>query len=177
MWGLALCADASNGWATTPWDSRCSFGGGWWCVCPSKRSFVPAMMHCHNIRVFLGPYTPSTASKIISACLGGCCPSIWHTSAEQKGSCGAQGGHICRQRPWLAMVVLANVGSWRQTYDWLTVGIVKIVYRSIFLFLRRSHTVVFSQNRDIVALVHKNLLYVESTRYGRNILLIYVKVW
>ncbi len=37
-----------------------------------------------------------------------------------------------------------------------------------------SHdTVGFSQNRDIIALVHKNPLYVEYTRYSGNILLIY----
>jgi hypothetical protein len=33
-----------------------------------------------------------------------------------------------------------------------------------------------SQNRDIVALVHKNLSYVECARYSCNILLIYLKV-
>jgi hypothetical protein len=33
----------------------------------------------------------------------------------------------------------------------------------------------FSQNRDIVALVHKNPLYIECTRYSHNILLIYGK--
>jgi hypothetical protein len=38
------------------------------------------------------------------------------------------------------MVVLVDVGCWRLTSDLPTVGIVKIVYGSIFLFLRRSHT-------------------------------------
>jgi hypothetical protein len=40
-----------------------------------KHSNVVAMHHCRNKGVFLGPYTPSTP-KIISACLGGCRPSI-----------------------------------------------------------------------------------------------------
>ncbi len=66
------CANASNGWVTTLKTCGCIFGGNWWCVWPSKRSFVPAMMHCHNIGVFWGPYTTSTAPKIISACLGSC---------------------------------------------------------------------------------------------------------
>jgi hypothetical protein len=38
------------------------------------------------------------------------------------------------------MVVLVDVGHWRRTSDRPTVGIVEIVYGSIFLFLRRSHT-------------------------------------
>ncbi len=85
-----------------------------------------------NIGLFWGPYTPSTASKIISTCLGGCCPFIRCVGAEQKASCGALGGHICWQWPRLAMVVLVDVGSWRLTSDRPTVGIVKIVYGSIF---------------------------------------------
>ncbi len=121
----------SNGWVTTPIDRRCSFLGGWGCVCPSKCSFVPAMMHCHNIIVFWGPYTPSTASKIISTCLGGYLPSIQCIGVEQKASCGALGGHIRWQQPWSAMVVLVDVGSWRQRQI-STVGILKIIYGSIF---------------------------------------------
>ncbi len=39
----------------------------------------------------------------------------------------------------------------------------------------KERTVGFSQNGDIVALVHKNPLYVECTRYSCNILLIYLK--
>ncbi len=137
-WGLVLRADASNRWATIPQDSGCSFLGGWGRVRPSKCSFVPAMMHRHNIGVFWGPCTPSTASKIIPACLGGCRPSIQRVGVEQKVSCRALGGHICWQQPWLAMVVLVDDGSWRLTSGQPTVGIVKIVYWSIFLFLRRS---------------------------------------
>ncbi len=138
-WGLALCANASNEWARTPQDSGCSFLGGWGCICPSKHYFVPAMMHCHNIGVFWGPYTPSPASKIISACSRGCCPSIQCIRTEITASCGALWGHICRWRPWQAMVVLVNVGSWRLTSNRPTVGIVAIICGSIFLFLRRSH--------------------------------------
>ncbi len=108
------------------------WGGGWGCLWPSKRSFVPAMMHRHNIGVFWGPYTPSTAAKITSACLGGYRPSIRHVCAQRKASCGALGGHYCRQRQWLAMVVSVDVGSWRLTSDRPTVGIVKTVYISIF---------------------------------------------
>ncbi len=51
--------------------------------------------------------------KIISACSGGCCPSIQRVSAEPKASCGALGGHFCRWQPWSAMVVLVDVGRWR----------------------------------------------------------------
>ncbi len=46
------------------------FMGGFRMFKPSQRSFVPAIMHCHNIGVFWRPYTPSTAAKITSACLG-----------------------------------------------------------------------------------------------------------
>jgi hypothetical protein len=38
------------------------------------------------------------------------------------------------------MVVLVDVGRWRLMSDRSTVGIVEIVYESIFLFLHRSHT-------------------------------------
>ena len=108
------------------------FGGGRGCVWLSKCSFVLAMMNCHNIGVFWGPYKPLTAPKIISACLGGCCRSIRCAGAECKASFGALGGHFRRRRSWLAMVVLVDVGSWRLPSDRPTVGIVKIVYGSIF---------------------------------------------
>ncbi len=39
-----------------------------------------------------------------------------------------------------AMVVMVDVGRWRRTSDRSAVGIVEIVYGSIFLFLRRSKT-------------------------------------
>ncbi len=132
-WGLALHADMSNEWVTTPWASRYNFGGGWGCVWPSKHSFVLAMMHHHNIRVFWGSYTPSTPPKIMPTCLGSCCPSIcWHIKVEGKASCGVLGGHFCQQHPWSAMVVLVIVGCWRLTLDQPTVGILTVIYRSIF---------------------------------------------
>jgi hypothetical protein len=112
-------------------------GGGWGCVLPSKLSYVPVMMNCHNIAVFWGPYTPLTAPKITSACSGGCCLSIHCTGAERKASCGALGHHFCWWRSWLAMVVLVDVGCWRLMSDQSTVGIVKFVCGS---FLRISYT-------------------------------------
>ncbi len=115
-----------------PQGSRCNILGVWGCVWPSKRSFAPAMMNRHNIGVFWEPYKPLTAPKIISACSGGCCLSIRHANAERKASCGALGGHSRRQQSWSAMVVLVDVGHWRLTSDWSTVGIVKIVYGSFF---------------------------------------------
>jgi hypothetical protein len=105
---------------------------------PQRAPFSPATMLCHTLGVFLGPYTPSTAPKIIPACLVGCRPSIQHIRLERKASCGALGGHFCRRRPWSAMVVLVDVGHWRLTSDQPTVGIVAIVYK--VFFLRRSHT-------------------------------------
>ncbi len=42
------------------------------------------------------------------------------------------------------MVVMVDVGRWRHTSDRQTVGIVKIVCRSTFLFLRASHTILTS---------------------------------
>ncbi len=94
----------------------------------------------HASGKFWGPCTPSTASKTISACLGGCCPSIWRFGVERKASCGALGDHFRWRWPWSAMVVLVDVGRWRLTSDLPTVGIVNIVYQSIFLILCRSHT-------------------------------------
>jgi hypothetical protein len=64
--------------------------------------------------------------------LGGCDPSIQRICGERKASCGALGEHFCRWWPWSAMVVLVDVGRWRLMSDCLTVGIVVIVYRSIF---------------------------------------------
>jgi hypothetical protein len=72
--------------------------------------------------------------KIISACLGGFCLSIRGVSAERKASCGELGGHFCRWQPWSAMVVLVVVGRWRLMSDQSTVGIVKIVYGSIYFY-------------------------------------------
>jgi hypothetical protein len=92
-----------------------------------------------NWSVLRAMHTP-TAPISISACLGGYRPSIQCVGAEGKVSCGALGGHFHRRRLWSAMVVMVDVGHWRLTSDRSTVGIVEIVYGSIFLFLRRSHT-------------------------------------
>ncbi len=54
------------------------------------------------------------------------------TNNRNSQPSGALGGHIRRRRPWSAMVVLVNDGSWRLTSDQPTVGIVKIVYGWIF---------------------------------------------
>ncbi len=109
------------------------FLGGGLRVCMAlKVLLVPAMMHCQNIRVFWGPYTPTTAPKIISTCSGGCQTTIQHIGLERKASCRALGGHFCGQRPWSAVVVLVDIGHWRLTSDQPTVGIVTIVYGSIF---------------------------------------------
>ncbi len=94
-----------------PLSLQMYFWGCWGCVWPSKHFFVPAMMNCHNIGVFWGPYTPSTAPKIISACSGGCRPSIWRVGEEPKASCEALGalstggghGWLCLCWPILAV--------------------------------------------------------------------------
>ncbi len=72
--------------------------------------------------------------KNYTCLLGGYHPSIRCVGAEQKVSCGALGGHFCRRRLWLAMVVMVDVGRWRRTSDQPTVGIVKIVYGSISFY-------------------------------------------
>ena len=54
----------------------------------------------------------------------------------RQGAISAGGGH---GRLWLCWLLLA-VGDWRLESDQPTVGIVKFVYGSVFLFLRRSHT-------------------------------------
>jgi hypothetical protein len=55
------------------------------------------------------------------------------TNNTQNQNGPALGGHFHRRRLWSAMVVLVDVGRWRRTSDQPTVGIVKIVYGSIFL--------------------------------------------
>jgi hypothetical protein len=70
---------------------------------------------------------------------GGLSPIHLSVGMEPKALCGALGGHFRRRRPWSAMVVLFDVGRWRLTSDRPTVGVLKIVYGSIFLFLYRSH--------------------------------------
>ncbi len=84
-----------------------------------------------NWSVLRAMHTP-TAPKIISACSGGYRPSIRCVGMEQKVSCGALGGRFHRKRLWSAMVVMIDVGRWGRTSDRSTVGIVEIVYGSIF---------------------------------------------
>jgi hypothetical protein len=84
-----------------------------------------------NRSVLRAMHTP-TAPKSISACLGGYRPSIQSVGAEQKVLSGALGGYFRRRQLWLAMVVMVDVGCWRHTSDRSTVGIVEIVYGSIF---------------------------------------------
>jgi hypothetical protein len=123
-----------------PPSLRKFFGGGLR-VCMALNMFLcPGNDASPQHQGVWGPYTPSTAPKILSACLGGCWWSIWRIGLERKALCGALGGHFCRRRPWSAMVVWVNVGHWRLTSDQPTIGTVTIVYGSIYLFLRRSHT-------------------------------------
>ncbi len=103
------------------------------CVLPSKCSFVCSgddelPQHRSILRAIHNLNSPQN----YTACLGSCRPSIRRISLERKASCGALGGHFCQRQPWLAMVVLVNVGHWWLTSDWPTVGIVKTVCRSIF---------------------------------------------
>ncbi len=44
---------------------------------------------------------PLTPLKIITACLGGCCPSIQRINVGIEASFGVLGGHFCRHWPWL----------------------------------------------------------------------------
>ncbi len=99
--------------------------------------------HCrHNIGVFWGPSTPSTPPNNISACSGGCRPSVWRIGAECKASCGALGDHSCRPA---AMVRYGCVG-----HCWLLEANVRSTYcrnsiyclrKYFFLFLPRTHTI------------------------------------
>ena len=44
---------------------------------------------------------PLSPPKIITACSGGCRPSIRCIVAGLEASFGVLGGHFCRRRPWL----------------------------------------------------------------------------
>ncbi len=58
---------------------------------------------------------PLTPPKIITTCLGGVPPSSDDGGAGRKASCGAQGGHFCRRRPWSVVVEMVIVGHWLVT--------------------------------------------------------------
>jgi hypothetical protein len=83
-------------------------------------------------RSFLRAMCTLSSPKVLSACLGGCRPSIQRVGVEHKVSRGALESHFHQRQPWLAMIVLVDVGCWRLTSDQPTVGIVKIVYGSNF---------------------------------------------
>jgi hypothetical protein len=113
------------------------FLGGWGCLWPSKhfrRWCIATKLEC-----FEGQALPNSSKNYIRL-LGGYRPSIQRVGAEQKVSRGALGGYFRRRGLWSAMVVMVDVGHWRRKTDRSTVGIVEIVYGSIFLFLCRSHT-------------------------------------
>jgi hypothetical protein len=78
--------------------------------------------------------------KNYNCVLGGLSPIHSTHWRRAQGLMWGTRGTFCRRRLWLAMAVLVDVGHWRLTSDQPTGGIVKIVYGSIFLFLRRSHT-------------------------------------
>ena len=87
------------------------FGGAW----PSKRSFVPALMHRRNIGVFLGPHTPSTFEKLFPLARG-----VFPHQGKRTAS-GERRPHVDRKwtisagvghgRLWLRWSLLA-VGGW-----------------------------------------------------------------
>ena len=56
---------------------------------------------------------PLTPPKVITTCLEGLPPSSDDDSAGLNASCGAQGGHFHRRRPWLVVVEMVVVGRWR----------------------------------------------------------------
>jgi hypothetical protein len=84
-------------------------------------------------RSVLGTINALNSPKSYIRLLGqGYHPSIQRVGAEQKVSCGVLGGHFRRRRLWSAMVVMVDVGRWRRMSDRPTVGIVEMVYGSIF---------------------------------------------
>jgi hypothetical protein len=66
--------------------------------------------------------------------LGGLWPIHLMRRSGAKGLMWALGGHFRRWRPWSAMVVLVDDDSWRLTSDQPTVGIIKNVYGSFFIY-------------------------------------------
>ncbi len=104
----------------------------WWCIITTTSECLEGRTHPHH-------------HKKLYPLAWGLLPiqlTCWH------GTQGLLGDHFCRRWPWSAMAELVAVGHWRLTSDQLTVGIVKIAYGSIFLFLRRTHTFLTS---DLVA--------------------------
>ena len=56
---------------------------------------------------------PLNLQKIICKCSGGLPPSSNDDGAGRKASCGVQGGHFFRCRPWSVLVEMVVVGRWR----------------------------------------------------------------
>jgi hypothetical protein len=69
--------------------------------------------HCNVLRAIHTRNSPIN----YPACWGNCPPSIQCFGTECKASCGVLGCHLRPWQPWLAMVVLVNVGRWRLTSD------------------------------------------------------------
>ncbi len=115
-----------------PPSLRVYFGGGSRVFMDLKALLCSGDDESPQHRSVLRTINALNSPKVISACSGGYHPSIWYVGAEQKVLCGVLGGHFCRRRLWSAMVVMVDVGRWRRTSDQPTVGIVNIVYGSIF---------------------------------------------
>ncbi len=65
---------------------------------------TPMLWQCIITRTkqcFEGHTNPQSPPKLPLLAWGGCHPSIQSIGAEHKASCGALGGHLCWQRPWL----------------------------------------------------------------------------
>jgi hypothetical protein len=97
---------------------------------------LPAMMHRHKSECFEGRAHPNSPKNYIRL-LGGLFPIHLMRRRGAKGLVWGDRGPFL---PAAAMVGYGCDGCWRRTSDQLTVGIVKIVYGSFFLFLPSSHT-------------------------------------
>jgi hypothetical protein len=94
----------------------------------------------HYWSVFRTIHTLNSPQNYICL-LGGLLPIY---SICRRGAQGLMWGNFHWWWPWLALVVLVDVGCWRLTSDKPTVEIVKIVSGRFFLFLHRSHTILTS---------------------------------
>jgi hypothetical protein len=91
---------------------------------------LPAMMHHHKIGVFLESCTPQQPQKLHLLAPG----VVAIHSTHRRGAKGLVWGTRGPFPPAAAMVGYGCVGRWRQTSDGPTVGIVKVVYGSIFFY-------------------------------------------
>ena len=76
--------------------------------CPSRRSFVLAMMHRHK----RPPHPPNYIHL-----LRGCRLLSKDDGMGCKASCAALGGHFRRHRQWLAIVVMIVVDQWSDYFN------------------------------------------------------------